>query len=85
MPCSTIQASASRTCLQTTTTATTLPPGRVGRGGGDILDTSNAHASTGERTESGLGTGAWGLGAVSTSGADLDVESGDAELLAAGS
>jgi len=84
MPYSTVRASDWRICLQTTTTATSLPPGRVGWGGGDILDTSNAHASTGERAESGLGTGAGGLGAVSTSGSDLDVESRDAEFLAAG-
>jgi hypothetical protein len=70
---------------ETTTAATTLPPGRVGRGGGDVLDASNAHAGTGERAEGGLGTGAGGLGAVATSGPDLDVEGRDAELLAAGS
>jgi hypothetical protein len=68
---------------ETTTAATTLPPGGVGRG--DVLDASNAHAGTGERAEGGLGTGAGGLGAVTTSGPDLDVEGRDAELLAAGS
>jgi hypothetical protein len=75
----------SRTRSETTTTATTLPPGRVGWGGGDVLDTSNAHTGTGKRTESGLSTGTGGLGAVTTSGPDLDVEGRDAELLAAGS
>jgi hypothetical protein len=71
-----------RTCSETTTAATTLPPGGVGRGRGDVLDTSNAHASTGERAESGLSTGTGGLGAVTTSGSDLDVESGDTEFCA---
>lgn len=51
---------------------------------GDVLDTSNAHASAGKSTESGLGTGAGGLGAVTTSGADLDMQGRYAELLAAG-
>lgn len=89
---------------QTTTTATTLSAGRVGWGWGDILDTADLHAGTGKGTESGLGTWAWGLGAVTwvpcqtslfffsahrvlrtTGGPDLDVQSSDAELLAAGS
>lgn len=95
-----------RTYLQTTTTATTLATSRVGGGGGDVLDSANAHAGTGEGTESGLSTGTGGLGAVTcgkielageshtssldseihtTSGTDLDVQSVDAELLAAGS
>lgn len=70
---------------ETTTTTTSLPPGRVGWGRGNVLDTSNAHAGTGKRTKSGLSAGAGSLGAVSTSSSDLDVQSGDAELLAAGS
>jgi hypothetical protein len=85
MPFSTIERAILRTRSETTTTATTLPPGGVGRGGGDVLDTSDAHASTGKSAEGGLGTGAGGLGAVTTSGPDLDVEGRDAELLAAGS
>jgi hypothetical protein len=87
-PCHAIsqhRAKDSRTCSETTTTATTLPPGGIGRSGGDVLDTSDAHAGTGKSAESGLGTGAGRLGAVTTSGADLDVESGDAEFLAASS
>ena len=74
-----------RTRSETTTTATTLPPGRVGGSGGDVLDAANAHAGTGKSAEGRLGTGAGGLGAVTTSGPDLDVEGRDAELLAAGS
>lgn len=49
---------------ETTTTATTLSASRVGRSGGDVLDTADLHAGTGEGTESRLGTGAGGLGAV---------------------
>ena len=79
------QAHALRICSETATTATTLPACGVGRCGGDVLDASNAHTGTGKSAESGLGTGARGLGAVTTGGADLDVEGRDAELLAAGS
>ena len=88
---------------QTTTTATTLSAGRVGWSWGNVLDTTNLHAGTGESTEGRLGTWAWGLGAVTwrqsssvfvlavltaeyrltTGGSDLDVESSDAQLLAA--
>lgn len=71
--------------LQTTTTATTLAAGRVGRSGGDILNTADLHARTGQRAKSGLGTGAGGLGAVTAGSADLDVKGGDTDLLAAGS
>ena len=54
--------------LQTTTTATTLSAGRVRGGGGDVLDAADLHAGTGQGTESRLGTGAGGLGAVTCSG-----------------
>lgn len=50
--------------LETTTTATTLSAGRVGGGRGNVLDTADLHAGTGQSTQSGLGTGAGGLGAV---------------------
>jgi hypothetical protein len=49
---------------QTTTTTTTLSPGRVGGSGSDVLDTADLHAGTGEGTESGLRTRAGGLGTV---------------------
>ena len=74
-----------RTCSETTTTATALPSRRVGGSGSNILDTANAHTSTGKSAESRLGTGAGGLGTVTTSGSDLDVEGSDAEFLAASS
>jgi hypothetical protein len=50
--------------LQTTTTATTLSPGGVGRSGGDVLDTADLHAGAGKGTEGGLGTRTGGLGRV---------------------
>jgi hypothetical protein len=53
-----------RTHLETTTTATSLAAGAVGGSGGNVLDTSNLHSGTSERTESRLGTGAGGLGSV---------------------
>lgn len=49
---------------ETTTTATTLSAGRVGRSRSDVLNAANLHAGTGEGTESGLSTGTGGLGAV---------------------
>lgn len=73
-----------RTELQTTTTATTLSAGRVRGSGSNVLNAANLHAGTGKGTEGRLGTGTGGLGAVTASGADLDVKSVDAELLAAG-
>lgn len=78
------QTHALRICSETATTATTLPACGVGGSGCDVLDAANAHTGTGESAESGLGTGAGGLGAVTTGGTDLDVEGRDAELLAAG-
>lgn len=49
---------------ETTTTATTLSAGRVGRSRGNILNSADLHASTGKGTESRLGTGTGGLGTV---------------------
>lgn len=54
-----------RTCLQTTTTATTLATSRVGGDGSDVLDTTDSHTGTSEGTEGGLSTGTGGLGTVS--------------------
>ena len=52
---------------------------------GPHTDAADAHARAGEGAEGRLGTGTGSLGAISTGGADLDVEGGDAELLALGS
>lgn len=49
---------------ETATTATTLAAGRVGGSGGNVLNAADLHAGAGQGTESGLGTGAGGLGAV---------------------
>mmetsp|Transcript_30083 Transcript_30083/g.59742 ORF Transcript_30083/g.59742 Transcript_30083/m.59742 type:complete len:203 (-) Transcript_30083:10-618(-) len=68
--------------LEAASTATGLPPGRVGGDGGDVLDPANLHAGAGEGAKGGLGSGSGGLGLVAASGADLDVEGGDAEGLA---
>lgn len=70
---------------ETTTTATSLPPGGVGWGGCDVLNAANLHSSTGKSPQGGLSTGAGSLGAVTTGGTDLDMKSVDAELLALGS
>ena len=71
--------------LEAATTATTLATDRVGGDGGDVLDAANLQAGAGQGAEGALGTGSGGLGTVATGGADLDVEGGDAELLALGS
>ena len=47
-----------------------------------LTNTTNLHAGTGQGTESRLGTGAGGLGAVTTGGTELDVKGGDTDLLA---
>jgi hypothetical protein len=44
-------------------------------------DAADLHAGAGQRTEGGLGAGPGGLGAATTRGAQLDVESSDATLL----
>ena len=68
---------------QTATAATTLPAGRVGGDGGDILDAADLEAGAGEGAQRGLGAGARGLGAGAAGGAQLDVQRVHAQLLAA--
>lgn len=53
---------------ETTTTATTLATGRIGRSRGDVLNAADLHAGAGEGTEGRLSTGAGGLGAVTCEG-----------------
>ena len=76
------QPSGIRTHLQTTTTATSLPAGRVRGNGGDILDAANLHRRTGQSAQGRLGSGSGGLGLVATGGTQLDVQGGDAQGLA---
>ena len=66
--------------LETTTTATALSAGAVSGDGGDILNTADSQTGTGQGTESALSTGTRGLGASTTSGTDLNVDSVDTEL-----
>jgi len=70
---------------ETTTTATSLSAGAVGRCWGDVLDSADLHSGTSEGTEGRLGTRAGGLGTVTSGGANLDVQGVDAQLLAASS
>lgn len=68
--------------LQPPTTPTTLPPGGVGRSRGNVLNSTDPHTGTGEGSESSLTTGTGLLGAGTTSSTELDVEGGNADLLA---
>lgn len=69
----------SSSVLQTTTTSTSLPAGRVGWNRGDILDATDLHRRTGESTQSTLGTWSGSLGLVATGRAELNVQSGDSQ------
>jgi hypothetical protein len=71
--------------LQATTATTTLATSAISRDGSDVFNTTDTHTSTSESTEGRLTTGSGGLGAVTTDGADLDVEGSDAEFLASDS
>ena len=71
--------------LQTATAAATLPAGGVCGDGGHILDAANLDAGASEGAQGRLGAGAGGLGAVATSGAQLDVQRVDTQLLQGGS
>ena len=61
-----------------------LAASRVGRDGGDVLNAADGHTSTSERTECALCAGTGGLGARTAGRTKLDVQSSDADLLAAG-
>lgn len=63
---------------------TYLASGGVGGDGGDILNASNTHSSTGEGTESALGAGAGGFCASSASSTELDMEGSDTDFTATG-
>jgi hypothetical protein len=70
--------------LKPSTSSTTLPPGRVGRNGGDVLDSSDPHTGSSKTSESRLGTGSGLLGTSTTGSSELDVEGGDTDFLALG-
>merc|ERR1719411_1772647 len=54
-------------------------PCSIRRYGSAILDPTDLHASSGQSSERRLGSGPGGLGAVTTSGSQLDVQGSDAE------
>jgi len=66
---------------ETSTTATGLSTGRIGRGGGNILDSADLETVSGEGSDGGLGTGTGGLGHNTTLTTELDVDSVDANSL----
>ena len=68
--------------LQTTTTSSGLAPGGIGGDGRDVLDASDLHSVSCQGTEGGLGSGSGAAGLGSTGSPNLDVEGGEAELLA---
>merc|ERR1712226_621392 len=67
--------------LKTTTTATSLAPGTIGRDGGDILNATNLHSRSRESAQRRLGARAWCLGAVATGCTQLDVQCSDTNVL----
>merc|ERR1719369_1333065 len=67
--------------LQPPSAATSLLPRGIAWDGSAVLDPPNLHPSPGQGTESRLGSGPGGLGAVTAGGPELDVQSGDAESL----
>ena len=69
-------------CLQTTTTATSLPSGTAMWNWRDVLNSADLHARTSQSTESTLGARTGGLGLSSTGGSKLDVQSVDAKSAA---
>jgi len=59
-------------------------PGGVVRNGSDVLDASNAKAVTSKSTEGGLGTRTRRPALNPTGGTELDVHSGNSDLLQTG-
>merc|ERR1712110_204456 len=68
--------------LQSSTSSTTLPPGGVAWDWRAILNSADLHAGSSEGTNGGLTAWSRRLLLGATSRSNLDVESGDAELLA---
>ena len=67
--------------LEPATTATSLLPSSIRRDWSAILDPADLHASSGESSQSRLGSRSGSLGAVTTGGSQLDVQGGDAKGL----
>merc|ERR1719270_1234298 len=59
----------------------TLLPCSIAGNGSAILNATDLHASTGKSTKSRLGAGSGGLGTVTTSGSQLDVQGSDSKSL----
>lgn len=55
--------------------------GGVGGNWGHVLDSADFDAITSDGSEGGLSAWAWSLIAVSSSGSEFDMDSGDVELL----
>jgi len=71
--------------LQTATTAGALAASGISGDGSDVLNSANLKTSTSQGSEGRLGARTGGLGALATSGTQLDVDGGDTELLDTGS
>ena len=68
--------------LKPSSSSTTLLPGRVGWGRGDVFNSTDSHTGTGESSESGLSSWTGLLGSGTTGSPELDVESADSDFLA---
>ena len=68
--------------LKPSSSSTTLLPGRVGWGRGDVFNSTDSHTGTGESSESGLSSWTGLLGSGTTGSTELDVEGGDSDFLA---
>ena len=68
-----------RCSLKSSTTATSLLPGGIRGNGGAIFNTSDLHASSGQRPQGRLRSGSGGLGPVSSGGSQLDVKGSDTQ------
>ena len=64
---------------QSSSTATTLPSGGIGRDRSDILNSSDLESVSGESSNGRLGTGAGGLDVNSTSSSEFDVDGVDSD------
>ena len=64
--------------------SSSLPAAATGGVRGDwghVFDPADLDAVTGDGSEGGLRTGAWGLIAIASAGSELDVDGSDVELL----